>query len=66
MLLLWNNADLSGAPNPLTLHEGCAVEAGAKYVVTKWYRERFWLGSGPHASANPPALLNPVAMAHKA
>jgi prolyl 4-hydroxylase len=53
MLLLWNNADQNGAPNPLTLHEGCPVEAGAKYVVTKWYRERFWLGlalPSPNAS----------------
>jgi prolyl 4-hydroxylase len=43
MLLLWNNADAAGAPNNLALHEGSPVQAGSKYVVTKWYRERFWL-----------------------
>lgn len=43
VLLLWNNADVAGAPNNLALHEGSPVQAGRKYVVTKWYRERFWL-----------------------
>ncbi len=42
MLVLWNNMDEIGAPNDLTAHEGCAVTAGTKYVVTKWFRERFW------------------------
>jgi prolyl 4-hydroxylase len=42
MLLLWNNMDANGAPNILTLHEGMPVEAGTKYIVTKWFRERFW------------------------
>jgi prolyl 4-hydroxylase len=31
-----------GAPNTLTLHEGVPVSAGRKYIVTKWFRERFW------------------------
>jgi hypothetical protein len=31
---------LDGSPNPWTLHEGMPVDAGAKYIVTKWYRER--------------------------
>lgn len=39
-LLIWNNMALDGSPNPWTLHEGLAVEAGTKYIVTKWYRER--------------------------
>jgi prolyl 4-hydroxylase len=39
-LLVWNNMALDGSPNPWTMHEGQAVEAGTKYIVTKWYRER--------------------------
>jgi prolyl 4-hydroxylase len=39
-ILIWNNMALDGSPNPWTLHEGMPVDAGAKYIVTKWYRER--------------------------
>jgi prolyl 4-hydroxylase len=39
-ILIWNNMALDGSPNPWTLHEGMPVEAGTKYIVTKWYRER--------------------------
>jgi prolyl 4-hydroxylase len=39
-ILVWNNMALDGSPNPWTMHEGTAVEAGTKYIVTKWYRER--------------------------
>ena len=39
-ILIWNNMALDGSPNPWTLHEGMPVEAGSKYIVTKWYRER--------------------------
>jgi prolyl 4-hydroxylase len=42
MLLVWNNADRDGVPNPFTLHAGLPVERGAKYVITKWYRSRRW------------------------
>jgi prolyl 4-hydroxylase len=42
MLVLWNNMNALGAPEDLTLHEGMAVEGGTKYIVTKWFRERFW------------------------
>jgi prolyl 4-hydroxylase len=42
MLVMWNNMDTIGAPNALTLHEGTPVTAGTKYIVTKWFRERFW------------------------
>ena len=42
MLVMWNNMDVVGAPNALTLHEGAPVIAGTKYIVTKWFRERFW------------------------
>lgn len=43
MLLAWNNMDASGNPNHKSLHESLPVTAGIKNIVTKWYRERFWL-----------------------
>lgn len=39
MLVVWNNMDHHGQPNPLSLHAGMPVMAGTKYVLTKWYRE---------------------------
>jgi prolyl 4-hydroxylase len=42
VLLIWNNADRDGLPNPMTLHAGLPVTKGAKYVLTKWYRARPW------------------------
>jgi prolyl 4-hydroxylase len=42
MVVIWNNMGADGSPNVDTLHEGRPVEAGAKYVVTKWFRERAW------------------------
>jgi len=42
VLLTWNNALPDGSPNEDTLHAGNPVEAGIKYVVTKWYRTRKW------------------------
>jgi prolyl 4-hydroxylase len=39
-ILIWNNMALDGSPNPWTAHAGRPVEAGTKYIVTKWYRER--------------------------
>jgi prolyl 4-hydroxylase len=39
-LLVWNNADRDGVPNPLTVHAGNPVLSGTKYVVTRWYRCR--------------------------
>lgn len=41
-LLAWNNLNQFGEPNPFSLHQGMPVEAGVKYVITKWYRERPW------------------------
>jgi prolyl 4-hydroxylase len=41
-LLAWNNLDAAGEPNDQSLHQGMAVEAGVKYIITKWYRERPW------------------------
>jgi prolyl 4-hydroxylase len=43
-LVIWNNMDADGLPNFQAQHEGCPVHDGVKYVVTKWFRERFWVG----------------------
>ena len=40
LLLVWNNADEDGVPNPYTLHAGNKVTRGFKYVFTRWYRSR--------------------------
>ncbi|HSJ79036.1 MAG TPA: 2OG-Fe(II) oxygenase [Erythrobacter sp.] len=42
VLLAWNNALTDGCPNEATLHAGMPVLAGAKYIITKWYRTRVW------------------------
>jgi prolyl 4-hydroxylase len=39
-VLIWNNMSPDGRPNPQSLHHGMPVEAGRKYVLTKWFRER--------------------------
>ncbi|MDP5103518.1 MAG: 2OG-Fe(II) oxygenase [Erythrobacter sp.] len=41
-LLIWNNAQPDGRPNEATIHAGMPVLAGAKYIITKWYRTRAW------------------------
>jgi prolyl 4-hydroxylase len=41
-LLVWNNLDANGHPNPASLHTGMPVLAGTKYVLTKWFREGIW------------------------
>ena len=41
-LLAWNNLDAAGQPNPFSIHQGCPVTGGVKYIVTKWFRERMW------------------------
>lgn len=41
-LVCWNNRRADGSLNPATLHAGMPVRRGAKYVVTKWFREREW------------------------
>lgn len=41
-LLIWNNLDGEGQPNPFSLHQGMPVAEGVKYVITKWHRERPW------------------------
>lgn len=50
-LLAWFNLDREGLGNPYTHHEGMLVEAGVKYILTKWFREREW-----HSSAESDAL----------
>jgi prolyl 4-hydroxylase len=47
-LLVWNNLDEYGEPNVYSLHTGRPVDAGVKYVITKWYRERPWGWYGKH------------------
>ncbi len=42
VLLLWNNADVEGRPNPFTIHSGLPVKSGVKYIITRWYRTRKW------------------------
>ncbi len=42
-LLIWNNMRPDGSPNGETLHAALPVARGAKYVLTKWYRERPWV-----------------------
>jgi prolyl 4-hydroxylase len=39
MLLMWNNMNPDGTENHSTLHAGMPVIEGAKYVITKWYRQ---------------------------
>ena len=41
-LLAWNNMDGNGEPNARSKHQGMPVEAGTKYIITKWFRERPW------------------------
>lgn len=43
LLLAWNNMKADGGPNEQTLHEGMPVVEGVKYIVTKWFREGFWV-----------------------
>lgn len=42
-LLVWNNTDENGLPNPYTVHAGNPVARGVKYIITKWYRCRHWV-----------------------
>lgn len=44
-LVVWANLTREGQTNSWTLHCGMKVRKGAKYVITKWYRERPWRGS---------------------
>jgi prolyl 4-hydroxylase len=44
-LLTWNNNNSEGLSNPWSHHQGTLVEAGVKYILTKWFRERAWKDS---------------------
>jgi len=41
-LVVWNNMDRQGQPNPFSLHAGTPVKAGVKYVITQWFRVDRW------------------------
>ena len=41
MAVAWNNLQADGTPNPFTLHEALPVQAGHKWVITKWFRADF-------------------------
>lgn len=40
----WNNLLKDGQPNPNSEHAGLPVDAGSKFILTKWFRDR---GQGP-------------------
>ena len=42
LLVLWDNMNRKGHPNPATRHAALPVIAGQKYVVTQWYRQGEW------------------------
>jgi prolyl 4-hydroxylase len=54
-LLAWNNLNAFGQPNTFSLHTGCPVEGGVKYIITKWYRERPWGWYATHGRTPPGA-----------
>ena len=39
-LIVWNNLNEDGEPNPDTIHAGLIVESGIKYLLSIWIRER--------------------------
>ena len=41
LALAWNNLQADGTPNPFTLHEALPVQAGHKWIITKWFRADF-------------------------
>jgi len=41
-LVCWDNHRPDGSLNAASLHHGMKVRRGAKYVITKWYREKPW------------------------
>lgn len=55
-ILCWNNIGADGKPNRYTLHQGKPVVRGDKYIITKWFRERAWLGEPGYV---PPATMKP-------
>lgn len=46
-ILVFDNTDQTGKPIPSSLHRGCEVTAGQKWVCTQWFRDKpFWLRAG--------------------
>lgn len=46
-ILVFDNTDKAGKPIPSSLHRGCEVTAGQKWVCTQWFRDKpFWLRAG--------------------
>lgn len=41
-MVVWNNMDRAGQPNPFSLHAGTPVRAGVKHVITQWFRLDRW------------------------
>jgi hypothetical protein len=39
-LLRFNNADADGQALPASLHEGCAIDSGEKWLLSKWVRQQ--------------------------
>lgn len=38
--VIWNNLLANGTPNLFTMHHGCPVHEGEKYIITKWFRDK--------------------------
>ena len=49
--LWWDNM-IDGELQPHYLHEGVAIDEGKKYIVTSWWRENNWDGSGDEKEYN--------------
>ena len=46
-ILVFDNTDQTGKPIPSSLHRGCEVISGQKWVCTQWFRDKpFWLRAG--------------------
>ena len=41
-LILFRNVDETGAPDQTSRHAGLPVTAGAKWLASKWFRERMY------------------------
>ena len=40
-LVAWNNLLSTGQGNHDTLHKGCQVTQGQKFIITKWFRDKY-------------------------
>ncbi len=41
--VFWKNIDENKNIIPESMHEGCEVTSGKKYIITSWWRENSWL-----------------------